>query len=145
MIRDGANDGMTWNALTHTLMSLVHFIRYEIPPITEHGRYIQGLRPPLDLLCRGSGDCDSKAALFCAIARHFKDTRPAVVVIPGHAFNGLLGWHKRLPQDTVLRHRGVDMLLLDLTGMSNYGAAGMIHEADRQHLRQRMPKVYEAW
>ncbi len=139
-------EGMTWWEAVHLAASLVHMLPYEVPPIVEDGARIFGLWPPAVALVRGAGDCDTKAVLFAAVLQNYRkwspDIRPAIVLVPGHAFNGLVGWSKRLPMDMVIRDRGADILLLDLTDHSNYPSAGMVHEADRQYLRQRHPEVF---
>ncbi len=145
MIQRGAVEKITWSALVYRAMSLVHCMEYEVPPNLEGGRFIYGIWSPLDAFCRGRGDCDTKAVLFSSVVNHFQDTRCAVVTIPGHAFNGMLGWHKRLPSDFVLQHRGVDLLLLDITDFSTYPAWARIHGSDRENLREKKPEVYETW
>ena len=145
MLQMGVDEKMTWFWLKHRLMSLIHNLEYELPPTMENGCYINGIWAPLDAFCRGRGDCDTKAVLFSAVVNHLNETKCAIVVIPGHAFNGLVGWHKRLPGDTVIKHRGVDMMLLDLTDHSTYSTMGRIHNADQQSLREQKPEVYETW
>jgi hypothetical protein len=146
LIAAGAAAGLTWGHLTYSIMSFVHQLPYKAPAMFEGDRMIAGLWPPLVALYRGMGDCDTKAVLFSALVSHLEPIHATVVVIPAHAFNGLVGWHKRFPGDFVLQHRGVDMLLVDLTGfrtIQEYARGGTIHEPDKQNLRERLPIVYE--
>ena len=134
---------MTFSLLVHMIMSFVQYIEYDVPPVTLDGRYLMGLWPPLETLVRGKGDCDTKAVLFSSISNNFVGLKTVIVRIPGHAFNGLVGVHKRYPKDTIMKYNGQDVLLLDLTGLNNFGDLGAIHESDRQELRVRFPVVYE--
>jgi len=137
------NSNFNLKGLLYIVMSFVQYIQYEIPPIEVEGRYLLGLWSPTEALVRGTGDCDTKAVLFSSIANNYNDVQTLIVVIPGHAFNGIVGWHKRLPKDYVIKHRGQDVLLLDLTSTSTFRYGGAIHEKDKQNLRNRFPIVYE--
>jgi hypothetical protein len=66
-----------------------------------------------------------------------------IVTIPGHAFSGIIGMHKRLPQDFILSYRGADILLLDLTNAAEPDDAALLTEYNKEHMRNRFPEVYE--
>jgi len=134
---------MSWQMLAYTIMSFVQYINYQLPPVREANRYIGGLWSPVETLVNGAGDCDTKAVLFSAMLKNYSQFETIIVVIPGHAFNGIKGWHKRFPRDHVLKLHGQDVLMLDLTSDSNYDLAGGVHELDKQNLRNQFPIVYE--
>ncbi len=132
----------TLGDLVEHIMSFTQVIQYMMPPMRQDNRLLYGLWAPTESLVSGRGDCDTKAVLFASIVNHYKTMKPAVITIPGHAFNGLIGWHKRLPQDTVIQYRGQDILLLDLTSTNNYLTRGAINEYDKQHIRNRFPTIF---
>lgn len=60
-------------------------LRYESPPDTDsRGRSTLGYWVPLEVLARGAGDCDSKAAAFCALWRQLP-ARVLLILVPEHA------------------------------------------------------------
>lgn len=66
-------------------------LKYEIPPDQDQqGRHILGFRVPSAVMVQGAGDCDSKAAAFCALWRHFPK-RSILIVVPEHALVGVEG------------------------------------------------------
>jgi hypothetical protein len=66
-------------------------LRYEIPPDVERGgRHTLGFRVPSAVMVQGAGDCDSKAAAFCALWRHFPK-RSILILVPEHALIGVEG------------------------------------------------------
>ena len=66
-------------------------LRYEIPPDVERGgRHTLGFRVPSAVMVQGAGDCDSKAAAFCALWRHFPK-RSILILVPEHALVGVEG------------------------------------------------------
>lgn len=132
----------TLGNLIEYVMSFTQIMEYMMPPIKQNERLLYGFWAPMESLINGRGDCDTKAALFASIVAHYKNIQPAVITIPGHAFNGLVGWHKRLPQDTVIEYQGQDILLLDLTSTSNFLTRGAINEYDKQHIRNRFPTIF---
>ncbi len=139
----GQNNQFNLQGLIHLVMSYVQYIRYEIPPFAIGNRYIYGVWSPVETIVRGAGDCDTKAIFFSSVVNNYKGIKTIIVTIPGHAFNGMIGWHKRLPQDYVIKHKGLDVLLVDLTSDTNFNIAGSVHEMDKQNLRNRFPRIYE--
>ncbi len=138
-----STETMKTSECIQTLMSFVQQMEYEIPPMYDGQRWIHGLWPPLETLVRGKGDCDTKAVLFSTMLSRIEGIESMILIIPGHAFNGLVGWHKRMPRDTILHHRGQDVLLLDLTSTPNYAEQGAIHELDKQNIRNQIPMIYQ--
>jgi hypothetical protein len=66
-------------------------LRYEIPPdVDRGGRHTLGFRVPSAVMVQGAGDCDSKAAAFCALWRHFPK-RSILILVPEHALVGVEG------------------------------------------------------
>lgn len=66
-------------------------LKYEIPPdLDRQGRHILGFRVPSAVMVQGAGDCDSKAAAFCALWRHFPK-RSILILVPEHALVGVEG------------------------------------------------------
>ena len=65
-------------------------LRYELPPDVEKGRHTLGFWVPTEVMVRGAGDCDSKAAAFCALWRHFPK-RVILILVPEHALVGVEG------------------------------------------------------
>jgi hypothetical protein len=66
-------------------------LRYEIPPDVERGgRHTLGFRVPSAVMVQGAGDCDSKAAAFCSLWRHFPK-RSILILVPEHALVGVEG------------------------------------------------------
>jgi transglutaminase-like putative cysteine protease len=63
-------------------------IRYEIPPDVFHGRQIQGLWVPTEVIANNHGDCDSKSIAFAAMWRRQGDA-VVVVRVPGHVMVGV--------------------------------------------------------
>lgn len=66
-------------------------LRYEIPPDVERGgRHTLGFRVPSAVMVQGAGDCDSKAAAFCAMWRRLPK-RSILILVPEHALIGVEG------------------------------------------------------
>ncbi len=66
-------------------------LRYEVPPdVDREGRHTLGFRVPSAVMVQGAGDCDSKAAAFCALWRHFPK-RSILILVPEHALVGVEG------------------------------------------------------
>ena len=66
-------------------------LRYEIPPdVDALGRETLGFRVPTEVLVRKAGDCDSKAAAFCAVWRQLP-ARSLIVLVPDHALVAVEG------------------------------------------------------
>lgn len=65
-------------------------LRYELPPEVDGGRHTLGFRVPSAVLAQGAGDCDSKAAAFCTLWRHFPQ-QVILILVPGHALVGVEG------------------------------------------------------
>jgi len=82
--------GESERRLLGLFLAFVQELRYEIPPDVESGRHTLGFRVPTAVLARGSGDCDSKSAAFCALWRHLP-RRAILILVPGHALVGVEG------------------------------------------------------
>ncbi len=66
-------------------------LKYELPPDPDpQGRHTLGFRVPSAVMVQGAGDCDSKAAAFCALWRHFPK-RSILILVPEHALVGVEG------------------------------------------------------
>jgi len=66
-------------------------LRYELPPdVDPDGRETLGFRVPTAVMVEGAGDCDSKAAAFCALWRQLP-ARVLLVLVPGHALVAVEG------------------------------------------------------
>ena len=69
-------------------VAFVQEIRYEVPPAAQGGRETLGFWVPTEVLVNGHGDCDSKAATFCALWRAF--AAPMIVImLPRHVLVGV--------------------------------------------------------
>jgi hypothetical protein len=86
--RTGSGDGE--RKLLGLFLAFFQELRYELPPDVDKGRHTLGFRVPTDVMVRGGGDCDSKAAAFCALWRHFP-RRVILILIPEHALVGVEG------------------------------------------------------
>lgn len=76
-----------------------------------------GFRPPLALLGRRRGDCDSKTVLFLSLVRAaYPDVPLAVVYVPGHALAAVGLEPER--GDKVLRHEGAKWVVAEPVGPS---------------------------
>jgi len=62
-------------------LAFVQRMPYQSPPDTRAGRFIAGFLPPLEALAAGYGDCDTKAALFAALA--CTDFGPEIILLKG--------------------------------------------------------------
>lgn len=72
-------------------LSFFQDLRYEVPPeVDDQGRETLGFRVPLSVLAQGGGDCDSKAAAFCALWRQLP-ARVLLVLVPEHALVAIEG------------------------------------------------------
>jgi hypothetical protein len=138
----GDSAGMNLALLVHSIMAFTQLMPYKIPPLSQGDCRIDGLWPPLQTLVAGEGDCDTKAVFFSSIVNNYSGMETIIITVPGHAFNGIVGWHKRLPTDFIMSYGGHDALLVDLTDVSGFQTAGAIHEFDRGYLRNRDPDVY---
>lgn len=77
-------------ALRPALLAFFQEMVYEKPPQTESGREIYEFWVPTRVMVEKKGDCDSKAASFCAMWGHLK--QPALlIIIPGHALVAVPG------------------------------------------------------
>ena len=74
-----------------------------------------GFLPPIKVLDRNQGDCDSKVTLMAAILKHmFPRLRIAIIYIPEHALIGMNVSH--LQEDYVLDIDGLDYTLAEPVG-----------------------------
>lgn len=72
-------------------LSFFQDLRYELPPeVDDQGRETLGFRVPTAVLALGGGDCDSKAAAFCALWRQLP-ARVLMVLVPEHALVAVEG------------------------------------------------------
>jgi hypothetical protein len=81
------------------LMGFFQMMHYKKLEDVEGGRFTNGFRVPTSLLIKNEGDCDSKAATFCAIQREsparlviFRSTWPPSRKRSGHALVGVEAW-----------------------------------------------------
>ena len=78
-----------------------------------------GFRPPLALLGRRRGDCDSKTVLFLSLVRAAYPELPlAVVYVPGHALAGVA--IPRQKGDKTFRHEGVTYVVVEPVGPARH-------------------------
>jgi hypothetical protein len=69
-------------------LAFLQEIRYEVPPMLDGDRMIQGLWVPAEVLVNNQGDCDSKSVTFAAFCK--KLGVPVIVIrIPGHVLVGV--------------------------------------------------------
>lgn len=86
-----AGDGDNERRRLGLFLAFFQELRYEIPPdLDRQGRHILGFRVPSAVMVDGAGDCDSKAAAFCALWRHFPK-RAILILVPEHALVGVEG------------------------------------------------------
>jgi hypothetical protein len=84
-------DGDSDRRLLGLFLAFFQELKYEIPPDQDQqGRHILGFRVPSAVMVQGAGDCDSKAAAFCALWRHFPK-RSILILVPEHALVGVEG------------------------------------------------------
>lgn len=75
-----------------TVQFWLHFcqdIPYGIPPSKKDGKFYGGLMPPVGMLIKGWGDCDSKGTLFATAMSHFPNVKIIVVSVTGHQMMGV--------------------------------------------------------
>ncbi len=82
-----------------TLMGFFQMMHYRKIDDVEGGRFTNGFRVPTSVLIKNEGDCDSKAATFCAIQRNnpaqlviFRSAWPSNNRKKGHALVGVEAW-----------------------------------------------------
>jgi hypothetical protein len=69
-------------------LAFLQEIRYEVPPLREKERYIQGLWTPGEVVVNNHGDCDSKSVTYAALCKRLGI--PVIVIrIPGHVLVGV--------------------------------------------------------
>lgn len=69
-------------------LAFLQEIRYEVPPLREDGKFIQGLWVPTEVVVNNHGDCDSKSVTYAAFCK--KMGVPVIVIrIPGHVLVGV--------------------------------------------------------
>ena len=84
-------DGDSERRLLGLFLAFFQELRYEIPPDVERGgRHTLGFRVPSAVMVQGAGDCDSKAAAFCALWRQLPK-RSILILVPEHALIGVEG------------------------------------------------------
>lgn len=83
-----AGHGDSEHRLLGLFLAFVQELRYELPPEIEAGRHTLGFRVPSAVLAKGAGDCDSKAATFCSLWRHYQ-RRAILILVPEHALVGV--------------------------------------------------------
>jgi hypothetical protein len=77
--------------LASLFLAFFQELRYEVPPdVDARGRETLGFRVPTAVLVNKAGDCDSKAAAFCAVWRQLP-ARVLVVTVPDHALVAVEG------------------------------------------------------
>lgn len=86
-----AGEGDSERRLLGLFLAFFQELRYEIPPdVDRGGRHTLGFRVPSAVMVDAAGDCDSKAAAFCALWRHFPK-RSILILVPEHALVGVEG------------------------------------------------------
>jgi hypothetical protein len=71
-------------------VSFFEDMAYEVPPDEREGRYVHGFWVPTEVMVRGRGDCDSKAAAFCALWAP-APASAMIVLVPHHALVAVEG------------------------------------------------------
>ncbi|MHB2026702.1 MAG: hypothetical protein ACYCPQ_08730 [Elusimicrobiota bacterium] len=89
-------------------------VRYKETPQTYNGRDIGGVLPPLEVLAKGWGDCDTKSGLLAAILANWPRARMVGVAAPDHYLMGVL----RIPQpgDYYVQYKGLQYILIEAAG-----------------------------
>ncbi len=67
--------------IVRAALAFVQRMPYKTPPDNRAGRYIAGFLPPLETLAAGYGDCDTKSALFAALAG--SNSGPEIILLKG--------------------------------------------------------------
>lgn len=74
-----------------------------------------GFVPPNQLLYYNQGDCDSKVTLMASVIKQIIETsKMAIIYLPEHAVFGIAISSRS--EDTTVTHRGVNYVLVDVTG-----------------------------
>jgi hypothetical protein len=89
-------------------------ISYRDPGELEGDRHIGGFLPPLAVLSRGYGDCDTKSGTIGSILTNWSNVRMIGVALPDHYLCGIL----RIPQkgDLMIEYRGLQYVLIEAAG-----------------------------
>lgn len=86
-----ADERAAADRLASLFLAFFQELRYEIPPdVDARGRETLGFRVPTGVLVQKGGDCDSKAAAFCAVWRQLP-ARALLVMVPEHALVAVEG------------------------------------------------------
>jgi hypothetical protein len=109
-----AGDRAAEDRLASLFLAFFQELRYEIPPeIDARGRETLGFRVPTGVLVEKAGDCDSKAAAFCAVWRQLP-ARSLVVMVPEHALVAVEG--RPGPDQTYVRLGNRYYILCEVAG-----------------------------
>ena len=111
-------DGGRSEALLGLFLTFFQDLRYELPPdVDEQGRKTLGFRVPTAVLVKGSGDCDSKSAAFCALWRQIP-ARVLLVVVPRHALVAVEG--RPGPDQSSIRLGNRTFILCEVAGPGRF-------------------------
>jgi hypothetical protein len=107
----GYDDATVVSAVTAMVQTAV---AYRIPPDLEGERHLGGYLPPLTVLARGWGDCDTKSGLIASILTNWGNVRMIGVALPEHYLSGIL----RIPQkgDVMMEYGGLNFVLIEPAG-----------------------------
>jgi hypothetical protein len=107
----GYDDATTVSAVTAMVQTA---IRYQDPGDMEGKRHIGGFLPPLNVLSRGYGDCDTKTGTIASILTNWSNVRMIGVALPEHYLGGIL----RIPQkgDAMIEYHGLNFVLIEPAG-----------------------------
>jgi hypothetical protein len=107
-------DGDSERRLLGLFLAFIQELRYEIPPdVDRQGRHTLGFRVPSAVMVDGAGDCDSKAAAFCAMWRRLPK-RSILILVPEHALVGVEG--KPGPDEAYVRLGNRYFVLCEVAG-----------------------------
>jgi hypothetical protein len=99
-------------------LTFLQDLRYELPrDVDERGRETLGFRVPTAVLVEGAGDCDSKAAVFCALWRQLPG-RVLLVLVPEHALVAIEG--KPGPGQAAVRLGNRYFILCEVAGPGRF-------------------------
>lgn len=106
-------------------------LRYADVPGEIDGRITAGLSPPLEVLARGVGDCDSKTALLASILLNWDQIRLVGVGVPNHYLMGIL--QNPAKGELFVEYQGLRYVLVEPAGPA-WLPPGIIADYTQQQL-----------
>jgi hypothetical protein len=88
--------------------------RYEAVPMVINGRQTGGVYPPLELIAKGGGDCDTKSALLAGILLNWNKIKLIGIGVPDHYLMGIL--RNPAKGDAFVEYQGLRYVLMEPAG-----------------------------